>query len=368
LGPVATIPAKGGCKVALRIMFVARNLFLLLLCPATVLAQGTSPFSPTQEIARADELLRAGKPKDALAILNHLKELAPNTPHLEARIGKSYFQSSQFQPAIEPLKLALQQDESDGESLQLLALSYFVLARYADALPLLEKLGPRLSNVGPDGPYLLANCYVMVQRWEDARKTYAKLLSLDPDSPSAHLMFGKFLVRQRLENRAVPEIQTALQRDPQLAMAHFMLGEIDLYKGDVPGAIDEFHKELEVNPAVWLAYWRLGEAYMRVEKYDDAERVLKRAVWLNETSSGPYILLGQMALKRENPQAAAGYLETAVRLDAQNDYVHYFLGKAYQALGRTAEANRHFDIAKQLRNNRRVGEQANSQMLREPAQ
>jgi len=328
-------------------------------------AQQKPPSSPDAQIARADELLRVGKPKDALAILSNLAATAPNTPHLEARIGKANFQSSEFRHAVSHLRAALRQDDSDVESTQLLALSYFVLAEYAEALPLFEKLGPRISAAGPDGPYLLASCYVMTQRYDDARTAYAKLLSLPPDSATSHLMFGKFLVRQRLENRAVPEIQTALQRDPRLAMAHFLLGEIDLYKGDAPAAIEEFHKELAVNPAVWLVYWRLGDAYVRLEKYDEAEQALKKAVWLNESSSGAYILLGEMALKRDNPELAAGYLERAVKLDAQNDYIHYFLGKAYQSLGRTAEAKEHFAIAKQLRDNRRTDQQATSQQIRD---
>jgi len=156
-----------------------------------------------------------------------------------------------------------------------------------------------------------------------------------------------------------------LERDPQLAMAHFLFGEIDLYKGDAQAAVEEFHKELAINPGVWLVYWRLGDAYVHQEKYDDAERALQQAVWLNETTSGPYILLGQVALKRDHPWLAAQYLERALQLDARNDYVHYFLGKAYRALGRTAEADQHFAIANQLRNNRRTGEQALSQQIKD---
>lgn len=340
-------------------------LFLLALLPVGVFAESVSPTSPETQIARADELLRIGKPKAALVILNQLAAAAPATAHLEARIGKAYFQSNQFQQAVSHLEAALRQEDSDAESTQLLALSYFVLAQYAKSLPLLEKLGPRLAGSGPDGPYLLASCYVMTERWNDARKTYAQLLSLPPDSANAYLMFAKFLIRQRLENRAVPEVQAALERDSQLAMAHFLLGEIDLYKGDAQAAVEEFHKELTINPGVWLVYWRLGDAYVRLEKYDEAERALQRAVWLNETTSGPYILLGQVALKHDNPWLAAQYLERALRLDAQNDYVHYFLGKAYRALGRTAEADQHFAIANQLRNNRRTGEQALSQQIKD---
>ena len=188
----------------------------------------------------------------------------------------------------------------------------------------------------------------MTQRWDDARKTFANVFSVPPESAIAYLMFGKFLVQQRLEDRAVPEIQAALQRDPRLAMAHFLLGEIDLYKGDASAAVEELNKEVAINPTVWLVYWRLGDAYVRLERYEEAEKVLKEAIWLNETSSGAYILLGQVALKRDDARTAAGVLERAVKLDPQNDYVHYFLAKAYQGLGRTAEANQHFAIAEQL--------------------
>jgi tetratricopeptide (TPR) repeat protein len=322
---------------------------------------------PDPRLAQADEWLRAGRTKDALVVLSQLAASAPDTPHLQARIGKAYFQSNQFQQAIPPLKAALEQDESDAEATQLLALSYFVLAQYSDALTWLEKLGPRITGSGPDGPYLLASCYVMTQHYEQARKTYAELLGLSPDSATAYLMFGKFLVRQRLENRAVPEIQAALERDPQLAMAHFLLGEIDLYRGDAPAAVEEFRREVAINPAVWLVYWRLGDAYVRLEKYDEAERALKQAVWLNETSSGAYILLGQVALKRSHASAAVNYLERAVTLDGQNDYAHYFLGKAYQGLGRTEAANQQFALARQFRNNRRAQEQSASQQAHETA-
>jgi tetratricopeptide (TPR) repeat protein len=151
------------------------------------------------------------------------------------------------------------------------------------------------------------------------------------------------LVRQKLEDRAVPQIEKSLQFDPRIPMAHFLLGEIDLYKDNAAAAVSEFQKELAINPTVWLVYWRLGDAYVRLEKYDEAEKVLKEAIWLNEASSGAYILLGEIAMKRDDPGLAVGFLERALKLDPQNYYVHYFLAKAYQRLGRTAEASKHFE-------------------------
>ena len=81
--------------------------------------------------------------------------------------------------------------------------------------------------------------------------------------------------------------------------------------------------------------------------------MLKEAIWLNESSSGAaYILLGEIALKKGDSGLAVGFLERALKLDPQNYYVHYFLAKAYQNVGRTAEVNPHFEISKSLRDDR----------------
>jgi tetratricopeptide (TPR) repeat protein len=340
---------------------IAKFLCTLIVVLFPICVEGAQEAAAPPEkltIAKAEELLRQGKVNESLTILNQLAASDPDTPGIEAELGKAYFQSRQFPQAIAHLKTALRQKPSELEPTQLLALSYFASGDCSQALPILEKLGSQLPKDSADGAYVLASCYIATQRWDEARKTFASMFSVAQDSAMAYLMFGKFLVRQRLEDRAVPEIQMALQRDPHLAMAHFLLAEIDLHNGHVPAAVEELQKELAVNPTVWLVYWRLGDAYVRLEKYDEAEKVLKEAIWLNEASSGAYILLGQIALKRDDPGLAAGFFERALKLDPQNDYVHYFLAKAYQGLGRTGEANQHFEIAKSLRNDKRTDERA----------
>ncbi len=303
-------------------------------------------------LTEANSLLNAGKPDEALAILHELAVKDPEMPGLEAMLGKACFQSKRFPQAIEHLQTALRQKPDDPESTQLLALTYYASGNFPQALPLLEKLGPQLPKSNADGPYLLGVCYIMTQRWDDARRTFAQMFSVPPDSSMAYLMFGKILIRQRMEDLAVPQIQKALELDPRLPMAHFLLGEIDLFKKDPQGAVNEFQKEMAVNPTVWLVYWRLGDAYVQLERYDEAEKVLKEAIWLNEWSSGAYILLGQIALKKEDSGLAVGFLEHALRIDPQNYWVHYFLAKAYHNLGRTAEAAQQFEISKSLLNDR----------------
>jgi tetratricopeptide (TPR) repeat protein len=339
-------------------MTVLGLLLAVALCGGPLDAQTAAQEAPPASteakasLAQANSLLNEGKPDEALTILEGLAATDPNIPGLETLLGKACFQSKRFPQAIDHLKAALRQTPDDPESTQLLALSYYAYGDYQKALPLLEQLGPQLPKSNADGQYLLGTCYLLTQRWDDARKTFAQMFSVPPESAMAYLMFGKILIRQRMEQRAIPEIEKALALDPRLPMAHFLLGEIDLFKKEPQAAISEFQKELAINPTVWLVYWRLGDAYVRLENYDEAEKVLKEAIWLNEWSSGAYILLGQISLKRGDSGIAVGFLEHALRLDPQNYWVHYFLARAYQNLGRTAEAKQHFEVSKTLRDDR----------------
>ena len=336
-------------RLILFIPLVLAGAFLLFVLQLPAQQSAGSP-STSDSLARAETLLRQSKPTEALAILNEISAKEPKAPGLEAKLGKAYFQSRRFPDAISHLKIALEENPGDMESTQLLGLCLFGSGEYAQAAPLLEKLGPELPKSNADGPFLLGICYIMTKRWDDARKTFATMFSVAPDSSMSYLMFGKILIRQRMEDAAVPEIEKALQLDPRLPMAHFLLGEIHLFKKNPQAAVVEFQKELAINPTVWLVYWRLGDAYVQMDNYDDAEKVLKEAIWLNEWSSGAYILLGQIALKRGDSDLAIGFLEKAERLDPQNHWVHFFLAKAYRNVGRNEEAAKHFEISKSIRN------------------
>jgi tetratricopeptide (TPR) repeat protein len=333
------------------------SVFLAIWSPSAPVSQD-APSAPAVRLSvpAAQALLKQGKAEEGLKLLSELATTNPTAEGLESAFGAAYFQSRKFPQAIEHLKKALTQNPADLEATQILALSFYGSGDFANAAPLLEKLGPRLPANNPDGPYLLGICYSMTQRWDDARRSFAQLFSVPPESAMAYLLLGKMFIRQKMEDRAVSQIEKALELDARLPMAHFLLGEIDLYKENPRHAINEFQKELAINPTVWLVYWRLGDAYFRLDKFDEAERVLKQAVWLNESSSGAFILLGRIALKKNDPALASGFLERALALDPKNYYVHYFLARAYQSSGRTAEAAQHIEISKALINDRHAEE------------
>jgi tetratricopeptide (TPR) repeat protein len=332
-------------------MFRASAVLLAVL----LLFPGNGATQPANtSLDRADSLVRQGNLDEAIALL---KGLGQKQPGVEAMLAKAYYQKRSFQQAIVHFKAALEQSPEDMEAAQLLGLSFYSAGQVQEAIPLLEKIRSRIPAQQSDTLYLLGVCYLKTQQSDKARAAFAEIFSAPPDSAMAHLMLAKMMVRQKLEDRSVPEIQKALELDPRLPMAHFLLGEIFLYQNDTPHALEEFKKELEINPTVWLVYWRLGDAYFRLEKYDEAEKVLKEALWLNDSFTGAYLLLGEVELKKGNLELGVGFLERALKLDPRNDYVHYSLARAYQQMGRTEEANRHFEITRTLRAEKKTAEQ-----------
>jgi tetratricopeptide (TPR) repeat protein len=302
-----------------------------------------------KDLERADTLVNLEKLDEAIGLLEGLSQKQPNAAGVEARLGKAYYRQRSFQKAIAHFKLALQQNSEDRETTQLLGLSFYAAGRLVDAIPLLERLQTHLPPTELDVLFLLGACYLRTQQPEKARATFARMFSMPPDSAATHLLLAQMMVRQHLEEQAVPELKTAMSVDPRLPMVHFLLGEIYLFESKPQLALEEFLKELEINPTVWLVYWRIGDAYARLEKYPEAERVLKQAIWLNETFTGPYVLLGQIALKNGDLKLAVGFLERAVKMDPNNYQAHNFLAKAYQQSSRPDDARREFEVARTLR-------------------
>src|SRR5207247_10122022 len=153
------------------------------------------------------------------------------------------------------------------------------------------------------------------------------------------------LVRQVRDRVGEEFAQRSVSLDAKLPLAHFLLGELYLFKSRVHESIAEFHKELAINPGDAAAYYKLADAYSRIQKFDDAERLLQRSIWLDATSTGPYILTGKVLEKKDEPELAVRSLRHALAMDPNNPITHHLLGQAYRDLGNTEEAARELKTA-----------------------
>jgi tetratricopeptide (TPR) repeat protein len=310
------------------------------------------PSAPSQAadsaFAGPRKLLQQGKNSEAVAELQRMAAENPSLKGLSHELGVAYYKGGDYLKAIDAFKKATQEDPEDKEAIQLLGLSNYLAGRPADAIPLLEKVQGWYPRANVDASYILGVCYIQTKDYPDARKAFARMFDVPPDSAAAYLFTARVLLRQEFDPVAEEYAQKAITLDPKLPLAHFFLGEIHLYKSKIPEAVADFQAELGLNPGHAATYYKLADAYSRIQKFDDAERLLQRSIWLDSTSTGPYILLGKVLEKKGEAELAVRALQHALSMDPNNTVAHHLLGQAYQDMGKTADAERERKLAQQL--------------------
>jgi tetratricopeptide (TPR) repeat protein len=300
------------------------------------------------DLDHATRLLQQGKSDEALALLEGIEKADPARKGLARELGLAYYRKSEFVKAAASFQKATRENPADAESVQLMGLSYYLAGRPAEAVAPLEKVQTWYSSANVDASYVLGVCYIQLKDFPNARKAFAKMFGVPPDSAASYLFAGRMLLRQDFTPVAEEYGKKAVELDPRLPLAHALLGELYLYKSRIPEAIEQFKKELELNPGDAAAYYKLADAYSRMQNYEEAERLLQRSIWLDATSTGPYILMGKVLAKKGEPELAVRALQRALAMDPNNPIPHHLLGMAYRDLGKTQEAEQELKLSQQL--------------------
>jgi tetratricopeptide (TPR) repeat protein len=310
-------------------------------------AQAAATAAPS-DFAATRQLMQQGKMDEAIAELQTLEARDPLTKGLALELGTAYYKKSDFPKASEYLKKATAADPASNEAVQLLGLSYYLGGHPADAIPLLEKVQGWFPRANVDASYILGICYIQTKDYPQARKAFAKMFDVSPDSAASYLFTARMLLRQEYDPIAEEYAQKSIALDPKLPLAHYLLGELYLYKSRIPEAVAEFQKELAINPGHAATYYKLADAYSRIQKFEDAERLLQRSIWLDATSTGPYILMGKVLEKKGEFDLAVRALQRAATMDPNNPTTHHLLGQAYRDLGKKEEAESELKLAEDL--------------------
>jgi len=272
----------------------------------------------------------------------------PVPPGINRLRGIALYSQNHFAEADTAFASALKDDSHDEESRQMRGLTLFRLGKPADAIPLLESAHGWTSDTRVDPSYVLGLCYLDTRNYDGARRAFATQYGFSPDSAPAYLLAARMLLRREYLPVAQQFATKALELDSQLPFAHALLGEIALAGEHIDEAIAEFEKERVRNPLNGSIYDRLGDAYTRAGDYTRAQQSLQRALLLEPNSTGPYILLGKVLLKQQDPANAMLYLERAEKMDPGNYMTHSLLGQAYRSLGRTEDATREIQISQKI--------------------
>ena len=114
---------------------------------------------------------------------------------------------------------------------------------------------------------------------------------------------------------AVPRDAAASSAELNTYHRYVAVGAERLQKGDYRAARDAFTEALRYADADVAAYLGLGIASLHLHDETTAERSLRRAVELNPREKQALVVLGELAQRHDDLEAAAGYWERALELD-----------------------------------------------------
>jgi tetratricopeptide (TPR) repeat protein len=316
----------------------------------TVLASAARAQAPNRDAVMADarKLIDAGRPE---AAIENLRALAASDAGAAELLGVAYYHAGDAAHAIEQLQPILPRLAPDSlerrEAVQVLGLSHYLAGHIAEAIPYLEetrRIDPKDIKLG----YALGMAYAQTRQPAKARRSFASVFGLAPDSAAAYLLNGTMFNRLELEDLAEADLKAALQQDPRLPEAHYLLGQIAIFRSRLDEGLMLMRAELAINPAHAMALYRIGDIYSRQEKWEPAIAALQQSIWINPYFSGPYILMGKAYSRTARLPEAEAMLRRATGYDPNNKSAHYLLAQVLQRQGRTDEAQKEFAIAEKL--------------------
>jgi TolB-like protein len=138
-----------------------------------------------------------------------------------------------------------------------------------------------------------------------SREAADRALALSPDLPDAHLARGSLLLRASFDWRgAEAEYRRALALAPNAITAKFELGLVLATVGNLEQAVDLTQQAIDGEPLRAIWYNWLAVYLSALNRLDEAERAIRKAIELQPGAESFYYLLSNIEVRRGDAQAA----------------------------------------------------------------
>ncbi|HET9792676.1 MAG TPA: tetratricopeptide repeat protein, partial [Candidatus Angelobacter sp.] len=200
------------------------------------------------------------------------------------------------------------------------------------------------------GYYLEARGYlqeysVRPENIDDAMVMLEQAIKADPNFGLAYAARGEAKwarYRTSKDSKWVSAAQADCAKAIELANAgaegHVCLGMLLRGTGENEKAVVELQRALQLDPTRDEAYIEMALAYAALNKLDDAEKTYQNFIGVNPNYYRGYNVLANFYLQQAQYEKAAQIYQQAIRLAPENSQLYYNLGGAYLFLGRDNDA------------------------------
>lgn len=160
-------------------------------------------------------------------------------------------------------------------------------------------------------------CYYM-EKDDDSKEAFNKILELDPRNPQANAYMAKFEAENNQYKKAISYLNVAIQEEPNNSDYYFDLGTYKRYLGDYKGAEKSWLHAISLDPEYFLGYAYLAGLYDEQNKSDLALENYKKVIEKNPKYYYAYESLGIFAWGKEDYAEAQKAFEKAREYNSDN--------------------------------------------------
>jgi tetratricopeptide (TPR) repeat protein len=301
-----------------------------------------------RQLNRAIGLAESGDKKKALVLANALVDEYPDSVPAVKLQGMLLEEVGRSVEASQSYGRALQLAPNDPDLLLKLGTYRLAVREYDQAINLLLRHLKILPRDG-DAVFYLSQAYHLNKHDDLALKMIRECIKIEPGNPQVWQKYGELLCNSAESEAGLKSLLKAQQLNPELEQIDFDIGVAHYYRMDFPNAAKYAAKAALRQPKNLKVLALLASAEENLSQWRDAESAFGRILAIEKNDISSLLGLGHCQLELRQYQTAIDTLQHVLQLDPSEELAHYYLSRAFGALGKTAEAQHEAELHQMMK-------------------
>ena len=325
----------------------ANRLRIFLLLAAVLAAGGTAgraqntghpTASPqTLQLQQALSLAQHGDRQGAMNLVLRLLEQRPDfAPAIKLK-GMLLEEAGHTSEAAAAYEEALKLAPNDGDLLLKAGIYKLAAGQKEEAIRLLQHCIRILPGDG-DAQYYLAQAYHLNGQDDLALRAIRESLKAEPGNAAVWQKYGELLCGTGDCAAGLKWLLKAQRSDATLPRIDYDIAATDYKLMDLAGAAQYSARAVQSQPNDVTAWQLLAIADVKLAKWQEASNAFERILTFKTDDVESLLGLGQCEVELKNYPAAVEKLQLVLRLEPTRLLAHFYLSRAFAAMGKTADA------------------------------
>jgi tetratricopeptide (TPR) repeat protein len=291
----------------------------------------------TRQFHQALNLAQHGDRQEAMNLVLRLLEQHPDfAPAIKLK-GMLLEEAGRTSEAAAAYEEALKLAPNDGDLLLKTGIYKLSAGQTEEAIKLLQRCVRILPGDG-DAQYYLAHAYHLNGQDDLALRAIQQSLKAEPDNISVWQKYGELLCGTGDCEAGLRWLLKAQRSNAKLPRIDYDIAATDYKLMDLAGAARYAARAVQSQPNDVTSLRLLASANVKLGRWQEAKSAFERLLTFNSDDVDSLLGLGQCDVELKDNPAAVDKLQSALRLGPTRLLAHFYLSRAFAAMGRTADA------------------------------